>query len=117
MAMADVLAHCKEVALSSPDPHLLTVATLTGHCVLAYGESYSCAMDNGPAARDGFAHRWVLEIYRIYKGLIIILKNRLVKQRNSSVRAILVVVFFFAFFVFYWNYFPTYREVCSSFSA
>ena len=38
------------------DPHLMTIATLTGHCVLAYGESYSSIMDNGPARMAGVAH-------------------------------------------------------------
>ena len=32
------------------DPHLMTLATLTGHCVLAYGEAYTAIMDNGPDA-------------------------------------------------------------------
>ena len=34
MAMVDVLARCKEMAVGQPDPHLFTVATLTGHAVL-----------------------------------------------------------------------------------
>jgi len=48
MAMVDVLCHAKEKALSDPDPQLMTVATLTGHAVLAVGD-YSIIMDNGPA--------------------------------------------------------------------
>ena len=32
--MVDVLARCKEMAVGQPDPHLFTVATLTGHAVL-----------------------------------------------------------------------------------
>jgi leucyl aminopeptidase len=52
MAMVDVLARCKEMAIGQPDPHLFTVATLTGHAVLAYG-GYSIAMDNGPARHAG----------------------------------------------------------------
>jgi len=52
MAMVDVLARCKEMAVGQPDPHLFTVATLTGHAVLAYG-GYSIAMDNGPARHAG----------------------------------------------------------------
>jgi len=52
MAMVDVLARCKEMAKGQPDPHMFTVATLTGHAVLAYG-GYSIAMDNGPARHAG----------------------------------------------------------------
>ncbi|KAF2363689.1 Peptidase M17 leucyl aminopeptidase C-terminal [Trinorchestia longiramus] len=49
MAMADVLARMKEIAQGQPDPHLFTVATLTGHCCLAMGDGYTAIMDNGPA--------------------------------------------------------------------
>merc|ERR1711970_1375951 len=52
MAMVDVLARCKELALADPDPQLFTVATLTGHAVLACGP-YCAAMDNGPARQAG----------------------------------------------------------------
>merc|ERR1711970_1441169 len=52
MAMVDVLARCKEMAIGQPDPHLFTIATLTGHAVLACG-TYSIAMDNGPAKHAG----------------------------------------------------------------
>ncbi|RXG53987.1 putative aminopeptidase W07G4.4, partial [Armadillidium vulgare] len=38
MAMADVLCQMKEQALKEVNPHLFTIATLTGHCVLTYGE-------------------------------------------------------------------------------
>ena len=37
MAMADVLAHMKEKALNEINPHLMTVATLTGHARMALG--------------------------------------------------------------------------------
>ncbi|XP_042241963.1 putative aminopeptidase W07G4.4 isoform X1 [Homarus americanus] len=49
MAMADVLCHMKEMAGKEVNPYLMTIATLTGHCVLAYGDSYTAVMDNGPA--------------------------------------------------------------------
>merc|ERR1711970_1303151 len=52
MAMVDVLCRAKEMALSDPDPHLMTVATLTGHACLAMGD-YSIIMDNGPAKATG----------------------------------------------------------------
>jgi len=49
MAMTDVLCHMKEMAVKEVNPHLMTIATLTGHCVLAYGEAYTAIADNGPA--------------------------------------------------------------------
>lgn len=58
MAMADVLCLMKERALSGAvDPHLFTVATLTGHAVIACGDGYTSALDNGPAQGTGFALR------------------------------------------------------------
>ena len=39
--------------LFQSDAYLLTVATLTGHCCLAFGEGYTASMDNGPARRAG----------------------------------------------------------------
>ncbi|XP_052902934.1 putative aminopeptidase W07G4.4 [Anopheles moucheti] len=50
MAMADALCQMKERVLAEglPDPHLYTIATLTGHAVLAVGNS-AIVMDNGPA--------------------------------------------------------------------
>lgn len=55
MAMTDPLCHTKEQALKEINPHLFTVATLTGHAVVALGEPYTGAMDNGPARREKFA--------------------------------------------------------------
>ncbi|KAK7008552.1 Cytosol aminopeptidase, catalytic domain [Halocaridina rubra] len=49
MAMADVLCHMKELATNEVNPYLMTIATLTGHCCLAFGEYYTAIMDNGPA--------------------------------------------------------------------
>merc|ERR1711988_1308524 len=46
MAMVDVLAHMKEKALHEVNPHLMTIATLTGHAVMAVGP-YTSVMDNG----------------------------------------------------------------------
>merc|ERR1712212_533668 len=54
MAMVDVLCRAKELALTDPDPQLFTMATLTGHAVLAVGD-YSTIMDNGPARAAGTA--------------------------------------------------------------
>ena len=54
MAMLDVLAHMREKALSEINPHLFTIATLTGAAVRAYGP-YTAVMDNGPAKKENFA--------------------------------------------------------------
>ena len=56
MVMVDVLCHMKEKALKEKNPHLFTIATLTGHAVLAVGP-YSAVMDNGPARQEGFANK------------------------------------------------------------
>jgi len=49
MAMVDCLCEAKEIALKEKNPHLYTIATLTGHAIIAMGFGYSIAMDNGPA--------------------------------------------------------------------
>ncbi|XP_033209071.1 putative aminopeptidase W07G4.4 isoform X1 [Belonocnema kinseyi] len=49
MAMADALFHIKEMALCSVNPHIFTIATLTGHAVLSAGTGYSVVMDNAVA--------------------------------------------------------------------
>ena len=56
MAMADVLAHMKEKALNEINPHILTIATLTGHAVRSYGP-YCAVMDNGVAKLGDFARK------------------------------------------------------------
>lgn len=53
MAMTDPLYHSKQQALDEVNPHLFTIATLTGHAIVAMGETYSIVLDNGPAL--GFA--------------------------------------------------------------
>ncbi|XP_012567150.2 putative aminopeptidase W07G4.4 isoform X1 [Hydra vulgaris] len=55
MAMTDSLYHCKEEALNSKNPHLFTIATLTGHAIIAMGDKYTIALDNGAANMEGFA--------------------------------------------------------------
>ncbi|KAK8751177.1 hypothetical protein OTU49_013277, partial [Cherax quadricarinatus] len=55
MAMSDVLCHMKEMAYKEVNPYLMTIATLTGHCVLAHGEAYTAIMDNGPAGLASMA--------------------------------------------------------------
>jgi len=51
MVMLDPLCELREVALKEKNPHLFTIATLTGHAWLTVGNGYSLAMDNGPAQR------------------------------------------------------------------
>jgi leucyl aminopeptidase len=48
LVLADLLSHLREDALQCVDPHLFTVATLTGHAGRAVGP-YTIVMDNGPA--------------------------------------------------------------------
>jgi leucyl aminopeptidase len=49
MALVDCLCEAKEKALNEVNPHLYTIATLTGHAIIAMGKGYSIEMDNGPA--------------------------------------------------------------------
>ena len=44
MVMADILYHVKEMALCSVNPHIFTVATLTGHAVNSAGTGYSVSL-------------------------------------------------------------------------
>jgi len=55
LAMADVLCRMKELAVDAVNPHLFTVATLTGHAKMCVGTAYSIIMDNGPAKRQKMA--------------------------------------------------------------
>ncbi|CAG9794943.1 unnamed protein product [Diatraea saccharalis] len=49
MVMADLLCEMHERSRTERDPHLYTVATLTGHAERAYGEGYTAAVDNHTA--------------------------------------------------------------------
>ena len=49
MVMVDPLCEAKEIALNEVNPHLFTIATLTGHVIRAYGPNYTAVMSNGPA--------------------------------------------------------------------
>ena len=44
-------------ALKAKNPHLFTIATLTGHIVLSYGLHCAAAMDNGPARAVHYAEQ------------------------------------------------------------
>ncbi|KAG5893945.1 hypothetical protein JTB14_009692 [Gonioctena quinquepunctata] len=52
MVMADVLCKLKEEAVNAVNPHIFTIATLTGHAYRTVGEGYSIVMDNGPARKN-----------------------------------------------------------------
>ena len=41
MVMVDVLSEAKDAALKEVNPHLFTIATLTGHVIRAYGPDYT----------------------------------------------------------------------------
>lgn len=56
LTMLDALTKAKEEAVQEINPHLMTIATLTGHEVMTYGY-YAAFMDNGPAKRSGWARR------------------------------------------------------------
>jgi len=56
MVMSDPLCRLKELALNEVNPHLMTIATLTGHACLAVG-NYTAVMDNGPAKAEEFAQK------------------------------------------------------------
>jgi len=57
MIMADVLCKLREEAETAINPHLLTIATLTGHAVLTVGSGYSIVLDNGPASQISHAQK------------------------------------------------------------
>ncbi|KAF4525276.1 hypothetical protein B566_EDAN009359 [Ephemera danica] len=57
MVMADLLCEMKEKAKNFTDPHLMTIATLTGHAVLTVGHGYSIVMDNAVAREAQHAQK------------------------------------------------------------
>lgn len=50
LVLADLLAHLREEATSSPDPLLASIATLTGHAVIAFGP-YTAVVETSVARR------------------------------------------------------------------
>ncbi len=54
LVLADLLSHLRLDAAKADHPHLLSVATLTGHAGRAVGP-YNIALDNGPARATGTA--------------------------------------------------------------
>lgn len=59
MCMADALCRMKEMAVERnlPDPHLFTIATLTGHACLAVGSGYTIIVENSVANKSAHAMR------------------------------------------------------------
>ncbi|XP_058793754.1 putative aminopeptidase W07G4.4 [Phymastichus coffea] len=55
--MADILYHMKEMALCSVNPHIFTIATLTGHAFRTAGKGYSIALDNSVARTESNAYK------------------------------------------------------------
>ncbi|XP_077991956.1 putative aminopeptidase W07G4.4 isoform X2 [Glandiceps talaboti] len=55
MAMADPLCKMREMAANETNPHIYTIATLTGHAIRAMGPNYTIVLDNGPARRTKHA--------------------------------------------------------------
>ncbi|KAH8326057.1 hypothetical protein KR067_000189 [Drosophila pandora] len=59
MCMTDALCRMKEMVLEQnlPDPHIFTIATLTGHAFISAGEGQSIAIDNSVAQREDHARK------------------------------------------------------------
>ncbi|XP_060806932.1 putative aminopeptidase W07G4.4 isoform X2 [Amyelois transitella] len=57
LVMADLLAEMRERAAGEKNPHLYTVATLTGHAHRAYGDGYTAALDSAAARRERHAEK------------------------------------------------------------
>uniref|UniRef100_A0A0N5CF33 CYTOSOL_AP domain-containing protein n=1 Tax=Strongyloides papillosus TaxID=174720 RepID=A0A0N5CF33_STREA len=64
ISMLDSLTELLEISAKYKNPHLYTLATLTGHEVLAHGE-YAAMMDNGPALKHGTSNE-ILKTGEIY---------------------------------------------------
>uniref|UniRef100_A0A914DUM4 Cytosol aminopeptidase domain-containing protein n=1 Tax=Acrobeloides nanus TaxID=290746 RepID=A0A914DUM4_9BILA len=56
ITMLDPLTKMREIAIKEKNPHLMTLATLTGHAYLTYG-TYAAVMDNGPARAQHYAQK------------------------------------------------------------
>ncbi|XP_048486519.1 putative aminopeptidase W07G4.4 isoform X3 [Plutella xylostella] len=60
MIMADLLFEMKERAVNEKNPHIYTVATLTGHAIRAVGLGYTIVMDNHAARYKDHARQFQL---------------------------------------------------------
>ncbi|XP_011505018.1 PREDICTED: putative aminopeptidase W07G4.4 isoform X2 [Ceratosolen solmsi marchali] len=57
MVMADILYHIKEMAMCSVNPHIFTIATLTGHAQMSAGKGFSIVIDNSVARSESNAYK------------------------------------------------------------
>ncbi|KAM3955516.1 dipeptidase B [Aphomia sociella] len=67
-AMADSLFKMSEIAVEELNPHIYTIATLTGHAVACYG-NYIAAMDNHSARAANHASRLQFSGSRVGEGI------------------------------------------------
>eukprot|EP00794_Sanderia_malayensis_P005103 gene5103-5750_t len=58
MVMADPLHYIAKQAVNEVNPHLMTLATLTGHAIIAVCDAYTIVHDNGPAREKKFAQNF-----------------------------------------------------------
>jgi leucyl aminopeptidase len=56
LVMCDLLSHSRQQAVSEVNPHLFTIATLTGHAALTAGP-YTLYVENGPARNQKTGER------------------------------------------------------------
>lgn len=68
LAMADALFKASETALKEMNPHIYTLATLTGHASACYGK-YTAAMDNYSAKATNHASRLQFSASRMSEGI------------------------------------------------
>lgn len=67
-AMADALFKVSEIAITELNPHIYTIATLTGHAYRSYG-NYTAAMDNHSARGTNHASRIQFSGSRVGEGI------------------------------------------------
>lgn len=68
LAMADALYKASELALKQLNPHIYTIATLTGHAKACYG-NYTAAMDNYSAKATNHSSRLQFSASRMSEGI------------------------------------------------
>ncbi|XP_045508911.1 putative aminopeptidase W07G4.4 [Colias croceus] len=68
LAMADSVFKCAELAANELNPHIYTIATLTGHAAACYGR-YSAAMDNHSAKATNHSSKLQFSGSRMAEGI------------------------------------------------
>ncbi|XP_022119159.1 putative aminopeptidase W07G4.4 [Pieris rapae] len=68
LAMADSVFKCSEIALKELNPHIYTIATLTGHARACYG-NYTAAMDNHSAKAANHSGKLLFSGSRMAEGI------------------------------------------------